>query len=194
MAKIQNPYGLRPIRRIDGLPFAGQMRHFQIESGYDADIYDGDIVAISDAGYLVRVAATSTFPVGTVGVFKGVHLNDAGTIPALAPFQPSWVADTVDPKAMGYVIDDPGVAFQIQADDTLDLSALGKCFDIVHPNGDPRLYSGIALDASSVGTTGPLKVIDFVQGVDSKIGDAYTDVIVKFNPNAHAYLNGTGVS
>ena len=37
-----------------------------------------------------------------------------------------------------------------------------------------------------------IQIIDFVDGPDSSVGDAYTDVIVKFNVG-HQYLNTTGI-
>ena len=38
----------------------------------------------------------------------------------------------------------------------------------------------------------PLKIIDFVEGPDSAIGDAKTDVLVMFNVG-HQLLNTTGI-
>lgn len=51
-----------------------------------------------------------------------------------------------------------------------------------------------AVDISTVATTNtlPLKIIDFVDGPDSAVGDAYTDVLVTFNVG-HQLLNATGI-
>ena len=37
------------------------------------------------------------------------------------------------------------------------------------------------------------RIVDFVDAPGSAVGDAYTDVIVKFNPGSHSYTNQTGI-
>jgi len=37
------------------------------------------------------------------------------------------------------------------------------------------------------------KLVDFVNAPGSTVGDAFTDVIVKFNPSSHAYTAGLGL-
>jgi hypothetical protein len=51
-----------------------------------------------------------------------------------------------------------------------------------------------AVDGNTAATTNtlPLKLIDFVDGPDSAIGDTYTDVLVMFNVG-HQLLNTTGI-
>ena len=51
-----------------------------------------------------------------------------------------------------------------------------------------------ALDASTVATTNtlPLRILGFVESGESTAGDAYTDLIVKFNAGMHLYDNATG--
>jgi len=47
----------------------------------------------------------------------------------------------------------------------------------------------LALDQSGVATTNtyPFRLVDFVDGPDSSVGDAYTDMIVKWNFGIHQY-------
>lgn len=55
--------------------------------------------------------------------------------------------------------------------------------------------SAIVIGSSAAATTGfALRVVGFVdmQGF-STVGDAYTDVLVKFNPVAHSYSNPLGI-
>ena len=51
-----------------------------------------------------------------------------------------------------------------------------------------------SVDISTVATTNtlPVKIIGFVDGPDSEVGDAYTDVLVMFNVG-HQLLNATGI-
>lgn len=196
MASTQGAYGLRPVRRVDGLPYAGQMRSLKIASGYATSIYVGDLVAVGTDGTIQRVSATDTMPAGTVGVFMGVTLTASSTDGILGPNSDIWHAGTVDANATAFVVDDPNVEFLIQANGTLAQTAMHSNFAIVQPGTNGPYRSGIALDASSAAVTAtlPFKLIDFFTGPDSKPGDAYTDVIVRFNPGSHAYLTATGVA
>jgi len=97
--------------------------------------------------------------------------------------------------AVAYVIDDPSVVFQMQADDTLAQTALGNNAAVVQTAGSTDIgNSKNAVDASSIATTNtlPVRILGFVDGPDSAVGDAYTDVLVKFNAG-HQYDNTTGV-
>ena len=51
-----------------------------------------------------------------------------------------------------------------------------------------------SVDGSTAATTAtlPLKIIDFVDGPDSEVGDEFTDVLVMFNVG-HQLLNTTGI-
>ncbi len=39
----------------------------------------------------------------------------------------------------------------------------------------------------------PLRIVDFVDGPDSAVGDAFTDLIVTYLPGSHAYDTALGV-
>lgn len=187
MAKTQSPYGLRPRRRVDGLPYAGAMRQLPIASAYGEDIYPGDLVIVGTNGTIERFEGTKTDK-NVVGVFMGYQSTDSGQTRLFAPTNDTWVAGTTSTNAMAFIVDDPMVEFMIQADDTLDWDSLGLCFDINNPGTSGRL-SSISLDTSGTGTS--FKVVDFERDAFSRPGDAYTDVIVKFNPDAHGYLSAS---
>ena len=201
MSSTASPYGLRPIRRVDGLPYAGQMRQVKIASGYATSIFIGDIVAVHTDGTIVLVNQAGTnaapFPAGTLGVFMGYMAGGDPTNPIFTPVGINWKSGTVDANAMAFVVDDPNVAFLAQANGALAQADLHTNIGISYP-GDVTGFvkSGVALDTATKAATDTiaLKVIDFYTGPGSKVGDAYTDVIVKFNPKSHAYLNGTGVA
>lgn len=198
MAKVFNPYGLRPVRRVDGMPYAGQIRHLKIASGYGETLLMGDLVATGSDGTLVKVDGTTTIPANTVGIFMGVTLFTGGPHAVAYPFAPTWAAGTVEADARGHVVDDPGVSLLIQANGPVTQDMIGSNFGIEHPEdeeGVVRPFSGIALDVATAGTaaTLPFKLVDFYPGPQNAPGDEFTDVIVKFNPGSHAYLNGTGL-
>ena len=106
-----------------------------------------------------------------------------------------WTASTVATDIMAYVLDDPNVLMRMQSDAALAQSNLGNNCAVVQTAGSTTIgRSKNAVDGSTAATTNtlPLRVIDFVDGPTSTIGDAFTDVIVKFNVG-HQYVNTTGI-
>jgi hypothetical protein len=199
MATTAAPYGLRPINLIGGQPFAGSTRQIKIASAYAANIFFGDVVAIAVDGTIVKVTNAGTnadqFPAGTVGVFLGCTYTD----PTLKYKLNSqyWPTGTVASDAMAYVCDDPDTLFQIQADDAVTQTMLGSNFGVNQTAGSTATgNSKISLDVGQRATTSTiaLRLVDFVEGPFSTVGDAFTDCIVKFNFGIHTYYNGTGVA
>lgn len=199
MSAVAAPYGLRPIGRVDGLPYAGATRRLKIASGYNTAIGNGDIVQIHTDGTVTKVTtlgtAASAFPVGTIGVFVGCEYTSPTLKYKLNDHQ--WRAGTVADDAYAFVVDDPNVAFQVQANGSVGQALLHTNMGVVQ--GAVNTASGnstVRLDTATSGTANTIgfKVIDFVYSDQSAPGDAFTDVIVKFNPNSHAYTNGTGVA
>lgn len=199
MASVAAPYGLRPINLIGGQPYAGSTRMLPIASGYATNIFNGDIVAVATNGTIVKVTEVGSnaapFPAGTVGVFVGCEYTD----PNLGYLLQSqyWPAGTVSADARAIVVDDPDALFQVQASGSLVQADLHKNFPVVQTAGSTATgNSKVALDAANGATTATIafKVVDFVDGPDSQVGDDFTDVIVKFNPSSHAYLAGLGVA
>jgi len=198
MAKTAAPYGLRPINLIGGQVFAGSTRQIKIASGYAANIFFGDVVAIGTDGTIVKVTNVGTnadpFPAGTVGVFMGCTYTDP-TLKYKLNAQ-YWPTGTVASDAMAYVCDDPDALFQIQADDAVTQTMLGSNFGVNQTAGSTTTGdSKVSLDVATRNTTSTiaLRLVDFVDGPFSAVGDTYTDCIVKFNAGIHTYNNATGV-
>ena len=191
MAASAAPYGLRPINLIGGRPFSGSTRQIKIASGYAVNIFHGDIVKLVAAGVVEKDVGTTTAT--PVGVFMGCVYTDPGT--SQKTFRQYWPASTVASDAYAYVVDDPDVLFQIQGDAAVAQTTLGSNFAIVQTAGSTSTgNSKVALDASTTASTAtlPLRLVDFVDGPDSAVGDAFTDCIVKWNAG-HQYQNTTGV-
>ena len=199
MAATAAPYGLKPVNLIGGQPYAGSTRQLKIASGYASNIYNGSVVSIVAAGTVEIVdelgTNASAFPAGTVGVFVGCTYTDPNTKQKL--FSQYWPSGTVASDAMAYVVDDYDCVFQIQADDTLGQNALGINIGVVNPTAGSAVTgnSTMAADVGTIDVTDTIafKIIDFVNSTTSSVGDAKTDVLVKFNPKSHAYSNGTGI-
>lgn len=191
MSATAAPYGARPIGTLSANgSFSGKVRHIKIASGYAANIYTGDFVKLVSTGTIEKDTGTSTMT--PVGIFMGCAYTDPTS--GQLTFNQRWPTGTVAADAVGYVIDDPDVLFQIQSNGTLAQTALGNNSAVIQTAGSDSIgQSKNAISSSSATTaTLPLRIIDFVSGPDSVVGDSFTDVICKFNAG-HQYSNTTGV-
>lgn len=203
MASTAAPYGARPIGTLSSSgSFSSKTRLLEIASGYATAIFNGDFVDVDATGTVVNSYTTEAAQttLSTVGIFLGCQFTDPST--GQKTFKDNWPAGTVASDAKAYVLDDPMVLMQMQADGTVALADRGLNVGIQTTFGSTTIgKSKNAVDQSSLATTVtlPLRLIDFVDGPDSAIGDAYTDVIVKFNQpssnsaSPHRYLNATGL-
>lgn len=215
MASTATPYGLRPVNLIGGQPYAGSTRLIKINNAYGSNIFYGQPVSVNASGVVIAETGTSNVTAkGVVGVFVGCTYTD----PSLKykVFKQYWPTGTVATDAYAYVVDDPDVVMQVQADDTVAQTALGANIGFSTFSGNTNTgNSETSADAASINTTAtlPLRIVGFVDGPDSSVGDAYTDLLVKWNmPNAvytaadnnaqnstvvvtygHSYMNPTGV-
>ena len=192
MAASAAPYGAKPIGTLSASgSFTGKVQHIKIASGYDTLISWGDFVKLVAAGTIEKDAGTTTAT--PVGVFMGCSYTDPTT--SQPTYAQMWTADVAASEAVAYVLTDPNVLFQMQGDGAITQAMLGSNFAIVVTAGSTTIgRSKNAVDQSTSATTNtlPLRIIDFVDGPDSAVGDAYTDVIMKFNAG-HQYVNTTGV-
>ena len=201
MASTAAPYGFKPVNLVGGQPYAGSTRQIKIASGYASNLFNGQIVSIVAAGTVELVTTngdnSTPFPAGTIGVFVGCSYTDPNTKQKL--FAQYWPTGTVASDAVAYVVDDPDVVLQVQADGSMAQATLGSnahlaAVQSTSTGSTTTGNSNTALDATVNTTSGfAFRVVDFVDAPGSAVGDAYTDVLVKFNPDAHSYLNKTGV-
>lgn len=199
MATTAAPYGLRPVNLIGGQPYAGSTRQIKILSTYGANIYNGSVVKIHTDGTLNIVTETGgagdLFPAGTIGVFVGCSYTDATFGLVHSQY---WPTGQVATDAVGYVVDDPSVVFQVQADGIVLQEDLGMNVDMAaaQSTSTGSTTTGNSTSAvTAVGvatTTVSFRIVDFVDSTTSTVGDAYTDLLVKFNTLAHSYTNPTG--
>jgi len=186
MAATAAPYGLRPVNLIGGQPYSGSTRLIKIANAYAANIFYGQPVTINSAG--VVVAETGTTAVATTGVI-GVFVGCTYTDPNLKykVFKQYWPTGTVATDALAYVVDDPDVVMQAQAGGAIAQTDLGANIALGTSAGSTDTGNATTPLGTSAATTVtlPLRIVGFVDAPDSVIGDAYTDVLVKWNmPNA----------
>ena len=192
MASTAAPYGLRPVNLIGGQPYAGSTRMFKIANAYAANIFYGQAVASNGNGFIQADTSTTALPAtGVIGVFMGCTYTDPNL--KIKVFRQSWPTGTIATDAEAYVVDDPDVVMQIQADEAVAQTALGANIALVASSGSTATgNSTTAADGSTVAATAtlPLRIVGFVDGPDSAVGDAYTDLLVKWNMPS---TNGTAM-
>ena len=200
MAATASPYGLRPINRIDGMPYAGATSQFLIDpAGEGTNIFYGQVVIIGADGYIAISTATGADittnnlggnGVGAICVFVGASYINAQGQQIYGQYYPSGTTGVVT----AYVITDPFVTFQAQLSGSGALTVLGTntFFTAVQSTSTGSTQTGnstSSLSASVQAGAAAFRIVGFA----STPGDAFTDVLVKFNPSAHSFLNNVGL-
>ena len=189
MASTSTPYGLRLVKRLGETDQRHGFNQYPIASGYAADLKVGDIVLLHTTGKLQK--DTGTTACTPIGVFMGCSYTDAnfGFVN-----KAQWASGTVASDAMGYVIDDPDAVFQVQSNGSIAANGLGANAAVVQGSGSLTLgRSGVQINSSGLANTAtlPLRIVGFVNIPGfSTPGDAYTDVLVRFN--THVSRSTTG--
>ena len=193
MATTAAPQGLKPVKRADGMPYAGATTEYLIDpAGEATNIFNGQVVIIGTDGYIALSTATgadltsnaigNVTGTGAIGVFVGCEYeNDQGQT-VHSNYYPSGKTN-----AKAYVVDDPNVLFQAQADAVMAQSDLGMCttFAAVQSTSTGSTVTGnsnTALDADATSATKAFKIVGFV----SPPTDAFPDILVKFAPSYHS--------
>ena len=201
MATTATPYGLRAVNHLGGTPYAGATRLLPIASAYGTNIYNGSVVAIVAAGTVEIVTDlgnnADAFPAGVIGVFVGCTYTDPnlGTV----VFRQNWPTGTVAADALAYIVDDPDVIFQAQADGAVTQADLGQNTNFAAvqstTTGDTTNGNSNTAVSSTTATTATIafRIVDFVDSPTSTVGDAFTDLLIKFNAGVHSYNNSTGI-
>ena len=204
MATTAAPYGLKPVKRADGMAYAGATSQYLIDpAGEATNLFYGQVVHIGADGYIALSTATgadggtNALPTGTtltgsLGVFVGCeYVNDQGQ-PTFAQYYPSGTSNGGAIRA--YVVDDPNVLFQVQADGAMDQSDIGAntFFAAAQSTSTGNTATGnstSAVDATTKTTTAAFRIVATV----SPISDAFPDLLVKLNPGYSSMTNAVGL-
>ena len=200
MASTASPYGLRPVNRIDGMAYAGATSQFLIDpAGEATNLFYGQVVIIGADGYIALSTATGAdlttnnlggSSLGAIGVFVGCSYINAQGQQIYGQYYPSGTTGVVT----AYVVTDDSVTFQAQLDGVADQSDLGAntFFAAVQSTSTGSTRTGnstSALESTVQTAAAAFKIVGFA----SPVTDAFPDVLVKFNPGAHAFSNATGI-
>jgi len=201
MATTAAPYGLKPVKRADGMAYAGATSQFLIDpAGEGTNLFYGQVVHIGADGYIALSTATgadgttNALPTGTaltgsLGVFVGCEYENSEGETTFSQYYPSG---SINAKA--FVVDDPNVLFQVQADGAMDQSDIGAntFFAAAQSTSTGNTSTGnstSAVDATTKTTTAAFRIVAAV----SPIGDAFPDLLVKLNPGYSSMTNAVGL-
>ena len=203
MSNTASPYGLKPVKRVDGMPYAGATTTYLIDpAGYNTNIFFGSVVYVNASGYINIVTATgadattnawpagSSGNTGAIGVFVGCRYTNAQGQTIFGQYYPANTTGVVE----AMVVTDPMVIFQAQLDGSAAQTAIGTntFFAAVQSTSTGSTTTGnstSALDATVVTTTAAFRILGFA----SPASDSYPDVFVKINPDWHSMSVDVGL-
>jgi hypothetical protein len=183
---VSGPYGLKPINRVDGMPYAGATRTYGIASNYNTPIFNGDLVQIVTGGTIEKFTGTDAgYP---VGVFVGVQfVNQQGQV-----LDGQYYAGTSMAQARAKIVIDSQACYKVAVTDgssvmsTATLASIGSNMELVQGTGSTATgNSGVSVEA---GTEDPdsdfvVRVVDVVPETAYVSGGnlVYPELIVKIN-------------
>ena len=188
---VNSTYGLKPLQRLDGLPYAGAIRQIPVAVGYATAILNGDTVKES-GGYLVAASTTNSGDI--VGVVVGCQYVNSNGQTVEGQYYPA-AASTSTNLAYAYVVDDPNAVFKVVATvagsttpTAYARTIVGKNVALVANVGSTTTGdSAYGIDGSSATTTNtlPIRVIDVIPdtatGPRSASATTYYEFVVKLN-------------
>ena len=190
---VSAPYGLKPINRFDGIPYAGATQQLPIASTYNTAIYNGDVVLVN-GGYIKKSAVTSDSTTdkannATYGVFMGVQYVNTQGQTVQAQYYPGNSAATT---AIAYVVMDPAAEFKVAVtyagNSTIagtTVAAVGTNAALIQGTGSATTGdSGVSLAQPAAGAGNaaalPVRIVAVVPETASN-ATTFTEVVVKFN-------------
>ena len=190
---VSAPYGLDPINRFDGMPYAGATQQLPIASTYNTPIYNGDIVLVS-GGNIKKSAVTSDSTTdkannATYGVFLGVQYVNSQGQTVQAQYYPGNAAAS---SAVAYVVMDPAAEFKVAVTyagnstvSSTTAAAVGTNLAVIQGTGSSTTgNSGVSVAAPAAGLGNaaalPVRVVAVVPETAAN-ATLYTEVIVKLN-------------
>jgi hypothetical protein len=184
---VSAPYGLEPINRVDGMPYAGAIRQIPITASYGTAIYNGDIVKLVTGGTVEKSAIGANVTAQpTLGVFVGCQYVNSSSQTVQAQYYPTGVT-----SAIAYVVLDPQAAFKVAVTTSGNTSVVtsvtravvGTNMEIATGAGSNITgNSGLSVVSGSAANTAilPVRVIDVVPETAINATN-FAEVIVKLN-------------
>lgn len=186
MSSTSAPFGLRPISHVSGYGTRGARAiPGGITTGYATAIFENQPVKITTDGVINPVSATSD---DFIGVFVGVEWTDAE---GRRKVSNRWTASTAGTDIIAYVIDDPNMEYEIQADGSLAATSVLDQLNFTNLSSGSTVtgMSQCTANATAVGAgnQGQLRVVGLGNAIDNAWGDSYTVVRVQVARHQYVY-------
>jgi hypothetical protein len=183
MANVDAPFGLRPVRHLNGNPWNGQTVRMLIEDDDDTSYFIGDPVTITGAA-----GSDDTSGIIVADIAVATHSNRIyGVIVSFEPNPDNLSRFYIPTLQGGYanVCIDPDVIYEVRDDGTaaLDGGSIGTNAMLTADTAGSTItgLSGWELDASIVGAsaTYQLQILGISQSPDNALGiHCVWDVII----------------
>ncbi len=183
MSATANATGAEPVSSLSSSgSFTGKVNSYPIITTFGTQISKGDFVNLAVTGTIAKETGTTTMNAGLIGIFMGCSYTD----PTSGQYVNSnfWPASNAATDAIAHVADDPYVIFRMQADGVMTQATLQSNVGINVTAGNTIFgLSRNTIDASDAAATNtlPIRIVGFVDGPDSVVGDAFTDCLCRFN-------------
>lgn len=193
---VTAPYGLKPINRFDGMPYAGATNQYPVTSGQA--VYNGQVVAFITGG-TVSPVASRTANTNAVGVVVGVQYTNSSGQTVQAQYAPASGVTNV----IAYVVNDPAAEFKVAVtgNNSTITPIAGTCLNsnvlLIVGTGDPATGNiNSSVDGTTAGATATslFRITGLVPETIDPTTGYYSEVIVKFNGTFHQQLSTTGTA
>lgn len=158
MANLDAPFGLRPIRNAAGGVYNGAINKYYVPATDSTALFIGDaVVKTTTANAAVVKSGTEDHAIGTLMTVTKVTAGDGNAITGVIvgfeadPDNRSRVHRVASTERVALVCDDPNALFEIQADGTLAVTAVGLNAVLIdtHTGSAVTALAGSELDTTS---------------------------------------------
>jgi hypothetical protein len=189
MANINEKFGLRPYRSINGAPWNNAQNRYTVANNLSTAIFQGDPVKPTTAGNVTLARSNTSDRI--IGVFNGVFYNDPTT--QKPTFRNNYPGSIAAAGITAFVVDDPNTVFLVDADAAFTRADLFKNYSLTNVSGNT--LTGISekqldVSVSGITTTFAVQAIDIQEGAtDSDTSTSGVNVLVRINN--HFFRSGT---
>jgi hypothetical protein len=189
MANVNEKFGLRPYRSINGAPWNNAQNRYTVANNLSTAIFQGDPVKPTTAGNVTLARSNTSDRI--IGVFNGVFYNDPTT--QKPTFRNNYPGSIAAAGITAFVVDDPNTVFLVDADEAFTRADLFKNYSLTNVSGNT--LTGISekqldVSVSGITTTFAVQAIDIQEGAtDSDSSTSGVNVLVRINN--HFFRSGT---
>jgi len=189
MANINEKFGLRPYRSINGAPWNNAQNRYTVANNLSTAIFQGDPVKPTTAGNVTLARSNTSDRI--IGVFNGVFYNDPTT--QKPTFRNNYPGSIAAAGITAFVVDDPNTVFLVDANAAFSRADLFKNYSLTNVSGNTLTgisEKQLAVNTSGIATTFAVQAIDIQEGAtDSDSSTSGVNVLVRINN--HFFRSGT---